>query len=63
MNEASEEVAEMLNAAFQKQREAYLADPVPDYEQRKLDLLALKQLLSENREEIIEAINQDYGNR
>ena len=53
----------MLNAAFQKQREAYLADPVPDYDQRKQDLLALKQLLSENREEIIEAINQDYGNR
>jgi len=60
---AHSEIAEMLNDAFQKQRAAYLADPVPDYEQRKLDLLALKQLLSENREEIIEAINQDYGNR
>ena len=57
------EVAEMLNTAFQKQRAAYLADPVPNYDQRKRDLLGLKQLLSENREEIIEAINQDYGNR
>jgi coniferyl-aldehyde dehydrogenase len=63
MENASSDVADMLNTAFQKQREAYLADPVPDYDQRKRDLLALKNLLSENREEIVEAINQDYGNR
>lgn len=55
--------AEMLNTAFQKQREAYLADPVPDYGQRKQDLLALKKMLTENHEAIIEAISQDYGNR
>ena len=55
--------AEMLTAFFQKQREAYLADPVPDYGQRRNDLLALKQMLNENRDEIVAAINRDYGNR
>jgi coniferyl-aldehyde dehydrogenase len=67
MNEAIEmvvpEQAEILKAAFRKQREAYLADPVPDYDQRKQDLLALKKMLTENHEAIIEAISQDYGNR
>jgi len=57
------QIADMLRSGFQKQREAYLADPIPDAAQRKQDLLALKNMLSENREAIIEAINQDYGNR
>jgi len=60
---AQSEIKEMLTAAFQKQRVAYLADPAPDYDQRKQDLVALKTMLTENRDEIIEAINQDYGNR
>jgi len=57
------EVTEMLRAGFQIQRQSYLADPIPDYNQRKEDLLALKRMLNENRDEMIEAINQDYGNR
>ena len=56
-------IADSLNAALQKQRQAYLADPIPDYEQRKQDLLALKKMLNENRDEIIGAISEDYGNR
>ncbi|NNK38348.1 MAG: coniferyl aldehyde dehydrogenase [Xanthomonadales bacterium] len=55
--------AEMLMAAFQKQRESYLADPVPDLDQRRDDLRALKRMLNENRDALIEAINTDYGNR
>jgi len=55
--------AAMLRACFQKQREAYLAQPIPDADQRRQDLLALKNLLFENREAIIDAISQDYGNR
>jgi coniferyl-aldehyde dehydrogenase len=55
--------AEMLMAAFQKQRESYLADPVPDLDQRRDDLRALKRMLNENRDALIEAINADYGNR
>lgn len=57
------DIANMLRAAFQKQRAAYLADPIPDAAQRKQDLLALKNMLIENREEIIGAISRDYGNR
>ena len=62
-DQSSSENSDMLNAAFGKQRKAYLADPIPDYEQRKQDLLKLKQMLNDNRDEIIEAISQDYGNR
>jgi coniferyl-aldehyde dehydrogenase len=61
--EASSETAEYLRAEFQKQRQGYLSDPIPDLQQRKQDLMALKKMLNENREEIIEAISQDYGNR
>jgi coniferyl-aldehyde dehydrogenase len=57
------EIAAMLRAGFNKQKEAYLEAPIPDAPQRKQDLLTLKRMLSENREAIIEAISQDYGNR
>jgi len=50
------EISEMLLGSFEKQRQSYLADPVPDYQQRKEDLLSLKRMLSENREDIIGAI-------
>ncbi|MBD2859395.1 coniferyl aldehyde dehydrogenase [Spongiibacter sp. KMU-158] len=56
-------IAETLKAAFEHQRKAYLAQPYPSLDQRKQDLKALKNLLMENREAIIEAINKDYGNR
>ncbi len=56
-------IAEYLSAAFRKQRESYLADPVPGLEQRKNDLQALKRMLSDNLDAIVGAINEDYGNR
>lgn len=52
-----------LTSCLQQQRKAYHAAPNPDLQQRKRDLLALKSMLSENREAIADAINQDYGNR
>jgi len=52
-----------LTACLQRQREAYHTDPVPDLEERKKDLLALKNMLADNREAIVDAINADYGNR
>jgi coniferyl-aldehyde dehydrogenase len=58
-----EVIAAELNHRLQLQREAYLANPVPDLAQRRKDLLALKSMLVENREAIVAAINQDYGNR
>jgi coniferyl-aldehyde dehydrogenase len=61
--DAANATAAMLHDCFERQRRAYLADPVPDYDQRRQDLLALKRLVSENTEAIIEAIDADYGNR
>jgi coniferyl-aldehyde dehydrogenase len=63
-NEITDEtVASELNRCLAQQRAAYLANPVPDLEQRKKDLRALKSMLAENREAITAAINTDYGNR
>ena len=59
----STEIADMLAASFEQQRSSFLSDPTPDHKQRVQDLLALKQMINENREDIITAINQDYGNR
>lgn len=56
-------VATLLNETFQKQRQAYLANPTPDYKQRVADLKALKRLLVDHQDAMIEAISQDYGNR
>ena len=57
------ESAQMLMAHFQKQRECYLADPNPDYQQRREDLKNLKRMITENMDAIISAISEDYGNR
>jgi len=56
-------IAAELDSCLQLQRTAYLADPVPDYEQRKADLFTLKRMISENSDAFIDAINRDYGNR
>jgi len=60
---SSEQIAARLNSAFQKQRQAYLADPIPDLDQRREDLRTLKRMLSENLDDIVNAISEDYGNR
>lgn len=52
-----------LQECFDQQKQAYFAEPVPSYAQRKQDLLTLKKMLSDNREAVIEAICADYGNR
>ena len=56
-------ITAVLIACLDQQRTAYLADPNPDFRQRKQDLRSLKRLVSDNREAITVAINQDYGNR
>jgi coniferyl-aldehyde dehydrogenase len=61
--EATRAISENLLAAFQKQRKSYLADPIPGLEQRKNDLNALKKMLNENLDAIVDAICEDYGNR
>jgi coniferyl-aldehyde dehydrogenase len=61
--EDSRAIAENLLAAFHKQRKSYLANPIPEIEQRKNDLDALKRMLNENLDAIVNAICEDYGNR
>jgi len=63
VSNSNEAVKTMLGEALARQRSAYYENPTPDYAQRKADLLALKALLSDNREAIIDAICADYGNR
>ena len=48
---------------FKLQREAYLRDPFPSYEERKNRLRALERILVENTDAITEAIAQDFGHR
>ncbi|MGD8357796.1 MAG: aldehyde dehydrogenase family protein, partial [Lysobacterales bacterium] len=57
------EAAAMLETFLERQKQACLAGPTPDYRQRRQDLQTLKRMLSENRDEIIQAISEDYGNR
>ncbi len=56
-------ISNELNGCLQLQRKAYFADSTPDLQQRKTDLLALKRMISENTDALIDAINKDYGNR
>jgi coniferyl-aldehyde dehydrogenase len=56
-------IPEEFRSCFDKQRAAYLAAPEPSYEQRIADLNSLAQLLKDNRDELLAAINADYGNR
>lgn len=48
---------------LERQKAAYLAHPSPDCRERRQHLSRLRDLINDNREEIIEAINRDYGNR
>ncbi|HEY1312743.1 MAG TPA: aldehyde dehydrogenase family protein, partial [Steroidobacteraceae bacterium] len=60
---ATPNVRPQLQAALDKQRQAYTRDPVPTYRQRVADLRTLRRFLLENRDPLIEAVNADYGNR
>ena len=60
---SAETTVNRLENCLQEQRKAYFAAPNPDLHQRKADLLALKRMLSENTDAIVDAINEDYGNR
>ena len=58
-----DDTAAVLRACHKRQRDAYLADPVPSIAQRREDLEKLKAMINDHREQIIEAISKDYGNR
>ncbi|MNQ59821.1 MULTISPECIES: coniferyl aldehyde dehydrogenase [unclassified Pseudomonas] len=52
-----------LNDLFTAQRQAYAANPMPPAAQRQQWLKALRDLLSDERQALIEAISQDFSNR
>ncbi len=52
-----------LGVHFARLRKAQRAQPFPDWSQRAARLLALRRLLLENRQAIIAAINNDFGQR
>ncbi len=56
-------IVEEFSACFSRQKAASLAQPDTNYAARCADLDALARLLKENRAALIDAIQQDYGNR
>jgi coniferyl-aldehyde dehydrogenase len=52
-----------LELALALQRQAYLAHPVPGYDERVADLRTLQRFIRENQEAICAAISADYGHR
>ncbi len=56
-------VQDELLATLELQRTAYLAHPVPSFQERKADLLQLKKYLLEHKPGIVAAIGADYGHR
>ncbi|WP_105103000.1 coniferyl aldehyde dehydrogenase [Microbulbifer pacificus] len=55
--------SQALKPLLDKQREAYLATPSPDREQRVSDLKALARMIREHQDELVQAVSRDYGNR
>ena len=52
-----------LHLLLDKQRQAYAAHPYPPLKQRQQWLKSLRQLLSDEREVLIDAISQDFSHR
>jgi len=59
----SQQQLDQLQRQFQAQRQAYAEHPMPPAEQRRQWLDSLRQLLSDERQALIDAISQDFGNR
>jgi coniferyl-aldehyde dehydrogenase len=60
---AGEAITQQLQDALALQRKAYLAHPVPSYDERRADLRTLQRFIRENKDDIVAAISADYGNR
>ncbi|MEP6968923.1 MAG: coniferyl aldehyde dehydrogenase [Betaproteobacteria bacterium] len=52
-----------LELALALQRAAYLAHPVPSYDERVADLRTLQRFIRENKDALCDAISVDYGHR
>lgn len=56
-------IAKRLNSALTLQRAAYHAQPNPDFTSRQQDLKALERFVRDHMEDIVQAIQADYGHR
>jgi len=63
LNLADTATVQRLADALALQRKAYLAHPVPTFDERKADLRTLQRFVRENKEALISAISADYGHR
>ena len=54
---------DMLNASFNLQRQSFFDSSTETIKERKEHLTNLKNMLTENRDAIVDAICKDYGNR
>jgi len=52
-----------LEATLQLQRDAYLAHPNPSFDERRADLRQLQAFIRDKREDLVQAVNADYGSR
>jgi coniferyl-aldehyde dehydrogenase len=57
------DIAEALSSTLARQRQAYLAHPVPSLDERKADLRSLQRFVRDHKEAICAAISADYGHR
>jgi len=62
-NLADEATVQRLVDALALQKKAYLAHPVPTFDERQADLRTLQRFVRENKEALISAISADYGHR
>lgn len=62
-NENSDSEHAFLNTIYTDLKKLYEANKQPNFEQRSKVLLHLKKALLTNQSELIEALNQDYGQR
>lgn len=59
----SQQNLDELRSLFEAQRRAYVAHPLPPAAQRRQWLKALREVLSDERQALIEAISQDFSHR
>ncbi|WP_053213168.1 coniferyl aldehyde dehydrogenase [Pseudomonas sp. Q12-87] len=62
LHESQQQLGE-LRSLFDAQRQAYAAHPMPPAEQRRQWLKALREVLSSERQALIDAISEDFSHR
>ncbi len=58
-----QDISSSLESTLALQRKAYLAHPVPGFDERVADLRSLQRFIRENKQALCDAISADYGHR